>query len=70
MIKLTRLNHEVFYLNCDVIEYVEEVPHTVIKTVNSNTYVVVESVATIIQEVIEFKNKTKLRAPVLKENAN
>ena len=57
MIKLTRLNDEVFYLNSDIIEQIEEVPHTVIKTVNDHTYVVTETAAEVIEAIINFRKQ-------------
>ena len=57
MIKLTRLNQEVFFLNCDIIEQIEEVPHTVIRTVNDHTYVVTEKAEDIINEIIKFRSQ-------------
>lgn len=57
MIKLTRINEHEIVLNCEIIEYVEEVPHTVIKTIHGSTYVVKESAEEIIRKVIEFKRK-------------
>ena len=63
MIELTRINDQVFYLNCEVIENVEEVPHTVIKTINGNTYVVKESAEEIAQKIIEYKRKIHMQYP-------
>ncbi len=57
MIKLTRLNDEVFYLNSDIIEQIEEVPHTVIKTVNDHTYVVTETAAEVIEAIVNFRKQ-------------
>lgn len=57
MIELTRINNEAFYLNCDLIEHVDEVPHTVVKMSNNNTYVVKESAFEIVQKIIEYKRK-------------
>lgn len=63
MIELTRINEQVFYLNCEVIENVEEVPHTVIKTIHGNTYVVKESADEIAQKIIEYKRKIHMQYP-------
>ena len=57
MIKLTRLNDQELILNCEIIEYIEEVPHTVIKTVHDNKYVVKESAREVVRKVIEYKQK-------------
>lgn len=58
MITLTRLNRnkqEPFYLNCELIETVEERPDTTIKLLNGKTYVVAEGAQEVIQKVIQFK---------------
>ena len=57
MIKLTRINEKEIIINIDIIESIEEVPHTVISTVQHNKYVVKESADEIINKVIEFKQK-------------
>lgn len=67
MIKLTRLNNEVFFLNCDIIEQIEEVPHTVIRTVNDHTYVVTEKAEEIIESIINFRQKYMQLPVIIKE---
>jgi len=58
MITLTRLHKnktEKFYLNCELIETVEERPDTTIKLMNGKTYVVAETAPDVIAKVIQFK---------------
>lgn len=55
MIKLTKLDLQVFILNGEIIETVEEVPHTVIKTMNGNKYIVKESADEVVEKVVEYK---------------
>ncbi len=57
MIKLTRMDRREIIINSDIIESVEQVPHTVIKTVHGNKYVVCESAEDIVSKVIEYKQK-------------
>lgn len=57
MIELTRINKEAFYINCNIIESVEEVPHTVLKTTNGNTYVVKESANEIIEKIVQYNRR-------------
>lgn len=57
MIMLTRLNRQVFYLNPDLIETVEETPDTVITLVNGRKYISLESAADIVDEVTRFRGK-------------
>jgi len=58
MIELTKLNkqhNEKFFLNCDLIETIEEKPDTTIKLVNGKNYVVSDSAAQVISKIIAFK---------------
>lgn len=61
MIKITRLKGDVFYVNPDLIETLEETPDTVITLNNGNKYVVREKVETIIEEIKDFKKDINLR---------
>lgn len=57
MIKVTRLNNNVFVLNCEWIETVEATPDTVITLTNGKKYVVAETVEDVVEKVIEYKRK-------------
>lgn len=66
MIKVTRLNGQVVYLNYLQIELMESIPETKIKMMNGNYYLVKDSVESICQQVREllqnqagFQNKQK-----------
>ncbi|MGE4282490.1 MAG: flagellar FlbD family protein [Clostridia bacterium] len=61
MIKVTRFNGKIFYVNCDLIEFIESTPDTVITTTTGKKIVVSESVEEVINKIIEFKNKTYYR---------
>lgn len=58
MIQVTRLNKEVFTLNEDHIEMIEETPDTVITLLSGRKHVVLESAQEIIERVIEFHRLT------------
>ena len=53
--KLTKKGNEKFYLNCDLIEVIEEKPDTTIGLVNGKHYVVIESSAQVISKISAFK---------------
>lgn len=53
MIKLTRINNKVFYLNSRAVEMIEEVPDTVIQLSNGSKYIVCESAREIMQAIRE-----------------
>jgi len=56
MICVTRLNGSAFYINPDLIEFIEETPNTVISFSTGRKVVVNESVEEIINRIIAFKN--------------
>lgn len=57
MIRVSRLNKEAFLVNCDLIEYVEETPHTVISMMSGRRLVVSETSEEVKLRVIEYKRK-------------
>ncbi|MCR5797212.1 flagellar FlbD family protein [Eubacterium xylanophilum] len=57
MIELTRMNGQVFSLNCDLIETVDETPDTVISLTTGKKLVVMESRQEITDMIIEYKNR-------------
>ena len=54
MIKLTRLNGEVIYLNYFQIQYVVSIPESKVRMVNGDYYLVKDTVEHILQKVTEF----------------
>jgi flagellar protein FlbD len=67
MIKLTRFNRTTFFLNCELVETVEETPDTVITTTEGRKYVVTESALQIIENIIEFKARIIRRANTMEQ---
>lgn len=57
MICVTRLNESIFYINPDLIEFIEETPNTVISFSTGRKVVVKEPVDEIIGRIISYKNK-------------
>lgn len=57
MIKVTRINKSVLYVNEDLIEFIEETPDTVIKLNTGVKIVVTESIETILESIIEFRKR-------------
>jgi flagellar protein FlbD len=55
MVQLTRLNHETFLLNCDLIEQIEITPDTVITLTNSHRLLVLETAEEVVRRVQEFR---------------
>ena len=70
MIELTRLNHEKFILNCELIETVESKPDTVITLRNGKLYIVSEPPEKIMSMTIHYKQqlfKGLIQSPRAKE---
>lgn len=57
MIRLTRLNHESFYLNPDLIQAMETTPDTVLTLSTGVRIVVQDAPESVIDEIIEFKRR-------------
>ena len=57
MIRVHRLNEQEFLINCELIEFVEETPNTVISMVSGRKIVVKETSEQIKKLIIEYKRK-------------
>ena len=57
MIKVTRLNNSEFVVNCDLIEFVEAIPETMLSLITGKKIMVEEDVDEIINRVAAFKSK-------------
>jgi flagellar protein FlbD len=57
MVRVTRLNGQLIVINADLIEFVEEIPDTIISLTTGKKIMVQESAEQIIEKVIDFKRK-------------
>ena len=57
MIKLTRINGTVLYLNPDLFQYIEETPDTVITFLDGKRFVVKEKAEEITDLIVNFKSR-------------
>jgi len=57
MIKVTRLNGVNYYLNCELIETIENTPDTVITLRDGKKLLVSETSEQIIAKIIEYKKR-------------
>ena len=55
MILLTKLNKAPIAVNCNLIQYIEETPDTVITMTNNDKVVVIEGMAEIIDKVVQYR---------------
>ncbi|MDO4772687.1 MAG: flagellar FlbD family protein [Bacillota bacterium] len=58
MIKLTRLNGKEFYVNCDLIEFIESTPDTVLSLTTGKKIIVVESIDELIEKIVKYRTET------------
>lgn len=58
MIELTKYNEQVFLLNCDLIETVEETPDTVVTLINGKKLIVKENRTEIYERIVDYRKKT------------
>ncbi len=57
MIRVHRLNNEEFLINCELIEFAEETPNTVVSMMSGRKLVVSESCNELQRLIIEYKRK-------------
>jgi flagellar protein FlbD len=55
MIILTKINNALIAVNCDLIEYIEETPDTVITFTNNDRVVVQEPMIDIIDKIVHYR---------------
>jgi flagellar protein FlbD len=60
MIKVTRLNGKMFIVNCDLIEFIESTPDTVITLSTDKKIIVCESIDEVIERIVQYKQKTSI----------
>lgn len=72
MIRLTRFNGAIFYLNATHIETVEATPDTVITLFNDRKYIVKESAETIVERVQAFYQRVHpmVGSPKMPDDSN
>jgi flagellar protein FlbD len=68
MILVTRLNGTQFYVNAELIQYIEPTPDTVITLTNNNKLIVKDKAQDVVEKVIEYQQK--IRSTSLIHNIN
>ena len=63
MIKVSRLNSKEFYINPDLIEFIEETPDTVLTTTTGKKVVVEGPAEEVLQKIVEYKQRIFLGLP-------
>lgn len=57
VIELTRFNGTKFYLNADLVEYIEATPDTVITLSSGKRHLVKEDVLTVVERIIAYQRR-------------
>ncbi len=65
MIKLSRLNGKEFYVNADLVEFIEETPDTVISLATGKKLVVEDKAQAVVDKVLEYRRQAFVRLPVI-----
>ena len=60
MIRLTRLNGKEFFLNAELIKFVEQTPDTVVTLINGEKVIVSETADHVVDRVIEFGKRLRV----------
>lgn len=63
MIRLTRINQARFYVNSDLIEFIDSIPDTLITTVNGTKVLVAEAPEEVVRRMVEFRRAVLPLAP-------
>lgn len=63
MICVSRLNGKSFYINPDLIEFVEETPDTVVTTTTGKKVIVEETADEVFEKIVAYKQKVFLGLP-------
>jgi len=58
LIPLTRLNNQEFYVNCDLIEFIERTPDTVVTLTTGKKFIVKEDPQEVIRRIIDYRRST------------
>ena len=64
MIMVTRLNGKEFYVNPDMITFIEETPDTVVTLTDGKKLVVSEDAGRVIASIIEYRAKIYVNLPI------
>lgn len=65
MICLTKINKKIFYLNCDMIETIEQTPDTVITLKDGKKLIALETPEKIVEKIIEHKRRVFEALPII-----
>ena len=68
MVKLTKINNQEFFINSDLMEFIESTPDTIISLTTGKKIIVKESAEEVIQKIIEYKSRALKNWEILNRN--
>lgn len=68
MIRVTRLNQEEFYVNSDLIEFIEERPDTTISMESGRKILVTESAQEVLRRILAYRRSILANLPRIEES--
>ncbi len=57
MVKLTKINGKEFYVNADLMEFIESTPDTIITLTTGKKLIVRESAEEVIEAIVNYKSR-------------
>ena len=63
MIRLSRLSGETFFLNCELIKFIEKVPDTVITLTTGEKFMVRDTIEDVINSTIDYRKRLYQEPP-------
>jgi flagellar protein FlbD len=69
VVLVTRLNNKEFYVNPDLVAFIEETPDTVITLTDGRKLVVAEDARLVIERIIGYRTSIFTKLPVMIEDA-
>lgn len=70
MIRVTRLNQEEFYVNSDLIEFIEERPDTTISMDSGRKILVMESAEEVLRLILAYRRSILANLPRIEQTRN
>lgn len=70
MIRVTRLNQEEFYVNSDLIEFIEERPDTTISMDSGRKILVMESAEEVLRLILAYRRSVLANLPRIEQTRN
>lgn len=64
MIRLTRLGGQALYLNCDLIEFMEVTPDTILVMTSGKRVIVMEQPIEVVKRIVEYRRRVAIAEPV------